>query len=170
MKNTAFMDAGFKLLMRVNTAARWGFQHSEWTLGIRNAHDGYSYQPYSVKDLTDHYHNPMLFLFSEDGIHDAAAPSADIVIDMLDFMFALNCEGYLRLFTRTESSSHCQMGGLSYAQTVIFDWLNHILDGGPAPALAAPAAAELFISRSAKYGKAQGEIKAKQLLGVAQLI
>ena len=67
-------------------------------------------------------------------------------------------------------SSHCQTGGWSYAQTVIFDWLNHILDGGPAPALAAPAAAELFISRSAKYGKAQGEIKAKQLLGVAQLI
>lgn len=40
MKNTVFMDATFKLLMKVNTAARWGFQHSEWTLGIRNATNG----------------------------------------------------------------------------------------------------------------------------------
>ncbi|HUH71778.1 MAG TPA: alpha/beta fold hydrolase [Mycobacterium sp.] len=172
MKNTAFMDAAFKLVMKVNTPARWGFQHSEWTLGIRNAHEWVEvYQPYSIKGFADRYHNPMLFLFSEDDIHDAAAPSAEIIIDMLDFVLALDCDRYLRLFTRTEgASSHCQMGGLSYAQTVIFDWLNHILDGGPAPAPAAPAAADLFVSQFAKYGKAEGEIKAKQLLSVAQLI
>ena len=129
--------------MKVNTPARWGFQHSEWTLGIRNAREWVQvYQPYSIKGLTDRYRNPMLFLFSEDDIHDAAAPSADIIIDTLDFMLALNCDRYLRLFTRAEgASSHCQMGGLSYAQSVIFDWLSHILDGGPAPAPAAPAAA-----------------------------
>jgi pimeloyl-ACP methyl ester carboxylesterase len=172
MKNETFMNAAFKLLMKANTPARWGFQHSEWTLGIRNAREWVQvYQPYSIKGLTDRYHNPMLFLFSEDDIHDAAAPSADIIIDTLDFMLALNCERYLRLFTRAEgASSHCQMGGLSYAQAVIFDWLNHILDDGPAPSPAAPAAADLLISRFAKYGKEQGEIKAKELLGVAQLI
>jgi pimeloyl-ACP methyl ester carboxylesterase len=172
LKNTAFMDAAFKVLMKFNTPARWGFQHSEWTLGIRNAHDWVQvYQPYTIMGLADRYHNPMLFLFSEDDIHDAAAPSADIIIDVLDFMLDLKCDRYIRLFTRAEgASSHCQMGGLSYGQAAIFDWLNYILDGGSAPASAQPAAADLFVHQFAKYAKTQGETKAKQLLDVARLI
>jgi pimeloyl-ACP methyl ester carboxylesterase len=172
LRSFTFMDAAFKLLMKINTPARWGFQHSEWTLGIRNAHEWVQvYQPYSIKGFADRYHNPMLFLFSEDDIHDAAAPSADSVVDMLDFMLALECDRYIRLFTRAEgASSHCQMGGLSYAQDAIVDWLNHILDGGPALPPADPAAAELFIHQFAKYGKAQGETKAQQLLSAAHLI
>jgi pimeloyl-ACP methyl ester carboxylesterase len=172
LKNTTLMDAVFKLVMKVNTPARWGFQHSAWTLGIRNAHEWVQvYQPYSIKDFADRYHNPMLFLFSEDDIHDAAAPSADIIVDTLDFMLALKCDRYIRLFTRAEgASSHCQIGGLSYAQAVIFDWLNHVCLAGPPPGPAGPAAADLFIGQFAKYGKMQGETKAKELLGVAQLI
>ena len=113
----------------------------------------------------------MLFLFSEDDIRDAAAPSSDIIIDMLDFVLSLQCDRYIRLFTRTEgASSHCQMGGLSYAQAAIFDWLNHVFLAGPAPKPADPAATDLFIRQFAKYGKAQGETKAKELLGVAELI
>jgi pimeloyl-ACP methyl ester carboxylesterase len=172
LKNTLFMDAAFKLLMKVNTPARWAFQHSEWTLGIRNAHEWVQvYQPYSIKDLAGRYQHPMLFLFSEDDIHDAAAPRADIVIDMLDFMLALKCDRYIRLFTRAEgASSHCQMGGLSYAQAAIFDWLNHVFLAGPPPEPADSNAADLFIGQFAKYGKKEGETKAKKLLGVAKLI
>jgi hypothetical protein len=62
------------------------------------------------------------------------------------------------------------MGGLSYVQAAIFDWLNHVFLAGPAPKLAGPAATDLFIRQFAKYGKAQGETKAKELLGVAELI
>jgi pimeloyl-ACP methyl ester carboxylesterase len=172
LKSDVFMDGAFKVLMKFDTPARWGFQHSEWTLGIRNAHEWVQvYQPYTIKGLTDCYHNPMLFLFSEDDIRDAAAPSADIIIDVLDFMLALKCDRYVHLFTRAEgASSHCQMGGLSYAQAAIFDWLNHIFDGGPALAQAAPAVAELFVHQFAKYAGTPGETKAKQLLDVARFI
>ena len=172
LKNTTFIDAAFQLIMKINTAARWAYQHSEWTLGIHSAHEWVQvYQPYTIKDLTDRYHNPMLFVFSEDDIHDAAAPSPDIIIDMLDFMLSLTCDRYIRLFTRTEgASSHCQIGGLSYAQAAIFNWLNHILDDCPAPAPADPVTTDLFIRQFAKYGKTQGETKAKALLDVAQLI
>jgi hypothetical protein len=158
--------------MKFNTPARWAFQHSEWTLGIQNAHEWVQvYQPYTIKGLAGHYHHPMLFLFSEDDIHDAAAPSADIIIDMLDFMLALKCDRYVRLFTRAEgASSHCQMGGLSYAQAAIFDWLNHIFDGGSAPPSAESAAAELFVHQFAKYAGKKGQTKARHLLDVARLI
>ncbi|OBG99853.1 MULTISPECIES: S9 family peptidase [unclassified Mycobacterium] len=172
LKSTRFMDLAFNLIMKVNTPARWGFQHSAWTLGIRNAHEWVqAYRPYSIKDLTDRYRHPMLFLFSEDDIRDAAAPSADIVNDMLDFMLELNCDRYIRLFTRAEgASSHCQMGGLSYAQAVIFDWLNHVFLDGPMPEPASPAVADLFVGQFAKHGKAEGETKARQLVEVAELI
>jgi len=172
VRNTTFMDAAFKLITKVNTPARWGFQHSEWTLGIRNAHEWVQvYEPYSIKDLTDRYRQPMLFLFSEDDIHDAAAPSADIIVDMLDFMLAVKCDRFIHLFTRAEgASSHCQMGGLSYSQAVIFDWLNHVFLAGPAPEPAGSAAADLVIGHFGKYGKSQGKAKARELLGVAQLI
>jgi hypothetical protein len=126
---------------------------------------------FAIKELTDRYHSPMLFLFSEDDILDAAAPSPDIIIDMLDFMLLLKCDRYIRLFTGAEgASSHCQMGGLSYAQATIFDWLNHILDGGPSPAPADPVDVDRFTRQFAKYGKTQGETKAKALLDVAQFI
>ena len=100
-------------------------------MGIDSVHGWVeAYKPYSIKDLTDRYHNPMLFLFSEDDIREAAAPTAEIIIDVRDFMLSLNCDRYIRLFTRTEgASSHCQMGGLSYAQAAIFNWLNQIFGG-----------------------------------------
>lgn len=172
LKSAGFTDAALKLIMKVNAPVRWGFQHSEWTLGVRNAHEWVQvYQPYSVKDLADRYRKPMLFLFSEDDIHDAAAPSADIIVDMLDFMLALKCDRCIHLFTRAEgASSHCQMGGLSYAQAVIFDWLNHVFCAGPAPELARSATRDLFVDLFGKYGKSLGESKAKELLNVARLL
>jgi pimeloyl-ACP methyl ester carboxylesterase len=172
LKNTTFMDAAFKLIMKVNTPARWGFQHSEWTLGIRSAHEWVDvYQPFSLKGFVDRYRNPMLFMFSEDDIHDMAAPSAEIIVEMLDFILSLNCDRYLRLFTRREgATSHCQMGGLSYAQSAVFSWLNHVLCDGPAPPLADHQTADMFVHLFGKYGKKAGEARAKALLESAHLI
>ncbi len=40
------------------------------------------------------------------------------------YIDALRCSKALHLFTREEgAASHCQMGGISRAQVVIFDWL-----------------------------------------------
>jgi hypothetical protein len=172
LKNTTFMDAAFTLLMKVNTPARWGFQHSEWTLGIHNAHEWVEvYQPFSLKGFGDRYRNPMLFMFSEDDIHDMAAPYAEIIVDMLEFMLSLKCDRYIRLFTRREgASSHCQMGGLSYAQSAIFGWLNQVICDQPTQQSVDPHAADMFIHLFGKYGKKDGETKAKALLNVAQLV
>ena len=171
LRNTTFMDAAFKLIMKVNTPARWGFQHSEWTLGIHNAHEWVEvYQPFSLKGFVDRYRNPMLFMFSEDDIHDMAAPSAEIIVDMLEFMLSLNCDRYIRLFTRREgASSHCQMGGLSYAQSAIFGWLNTVMCDQPTEQPVDPHTADMFIHLFGKYGKKDGETKARALLNVAQL-
>ena len=137
LKNTIFMDAAFKLIMKVNTPARWGFQHSEWTLAIRQ-------RPRMGAGLSALHHQ---------GSHrplpppDAVSCSARTIFTTLPHhrptsssTCSTSCSPLNATATSACSpaaegaSSHCQMGGLSYAQAAIFDWLNHIFDAGPAPA------------------------------------
>jgi hypothetical protein len=67
--------------MRVNPAARWGFQHAQWTLGIQQPHEWpEAYADFALKGLEKQLRNPMLFLFSEDDIQSSAASTCRIVI------------------------------------------------------------------------------------------
>ena len=122
LHNAQVIDLLFSVLMRLSPAARWGFQHAQWTLGIRKPHEWPdAYASFTLKGLESCFRNPMLFLFSEDDIMDAAASTPAIVVGLLDFILSLPCERSVHLFQRREgASSHCQMGGLSYAHTVIF--------------------------------------------------
>jgi pimeloyl-ACP methyl ester carboxylesterase len=167
VKHKAFMDKTFNLLMKINTAARWGFQHSTWTLGINSAHEWIeAYEKFTLLGYEDLLKDkPILFLFGEDDIKDAAAPSKEIVAGILDYIQKLECPRYIRLFTRQEGgSSHCQMGGLVYAQSVIFSWLNHALCGEEMNIHANPQIAAQFVLLFGKYGGSAGAEKAKNLL------
>jgi Alpha/beta hydrolase family len=114
LTNPLVIDTAFRLLMRVNPAARWGFQHAQWTLGIRQPHEWpAAYALFTLKALEGQLKSPMLFLFSEDDIQSSAAATRSIVVGLLDFIVSLECDRWLHLFTREEgASSHCQMGGL----------------------------------------------------------
>ncbi|MDR2733931.1 MAG: dienelactone hydrolase family protein [Spirochaetota bacterium] len=161
-----FMDAMFKLIMKKNTPARWGFQHSSWVLGISSAHEWVAaYEKFTLLGFEHLLRGkPILFLFSEDDIMDAAAPGKTIVTGILDYIGSLDCPRFVRLFTKQEgASSHCQMGGLSYAQAAIFGWLEHALCGKALPAQSSVEEAELFIALFGKYGGASGAAKAKAL-------
>src|SRR5262249_35604644 len=71
------IDLLFGVLRRLSSAARWGFQHTQWTLGIRKPHEWPEvYAPFTLKGLEDQFKKPMLFLFSEDDIVDAAASTS----------------------------------------------------------------------------------------------
>jgi pimeloyl-ACP methyl ester carboxylesterase len=172
MKSQYLLDKTFNLLLKINTPARWSFQHSQWTLGVHNAHEWVEvYQPFTLKGFEDRYRNPMLFLFSEDDISDAAAPSPTIVAGLVDFMLALPCDRYIRLFTRLEgASSHCQIGGLTYAQATIFEWLNHTLGGQPLAATSSPGTEEQFVALFSKYGGKEAGVRAGKLLKSAQIL
>ena len=172
VKHEALMDMIFGLLLKVNTPARWGFQHSQWALGIHSAHEWVAaYEGYSVKGLENRYTSPMLFLFSEDDVRDAAASSPTIVEGLLDFMLGLKCKRFIRLFTRREGASrHCQMGGLSYARSTVFGWLDHVLCSKGALTPAEPTAGRTFVELFTRYGGKASESKAKELAAKAQLI
>ena len=93
---------------------------------------------------------------------DAAAPSKEIVVTLLDYIRSLDAPRYVRLFTQAEgASSHCQMGGLSYAQNAVFTWLEHALCGAPVPPR--ESSVSYFVSLFQKYAGEAGGAKAKAL-------
>ncbi len=172
LHNAQVIDLMFSVLMRLSPAARWGFQHSQWTLGIQKPHEWpQAYQDFTLKGLEQHFRNPMLFLFSEDDIVDAAASTSAIVVDLLDFILSLPCERSVHLFPISEgASSHCQMGGLSYAHAVIFHWLNQTLCGKAYNVPSDPATRQAFVEVFKKYGGEKGGKKAQEVLQSARLI
>ncbi|MDR1320903.1 MAG: alpha/beta hydrolase [Gracilibacteraceae bacterium] len=113
---------------------------------------------------------PMLFLFSEDDIIDAAAPDKIIAAGLLDYIQSLDCPRYVRLFTKEEGASgHCQMGGLTYARTAVFGWLEHALCGGKIENRGA-GCSDLFVELFGKYGGAEGAVKAQALVNEVTFI
>ena len=143
LSNPRVIDTMFRLLQKFSPPARWGLQHAQWSLGIAKPHDWIDfYRPFTLRGLEQNFRNRMPFLFEEDDIKDAATSSAAIVAGIPEFIASLPCDSYLHVFPRTQgASSHCQIGGLTYAHVVIFQWLDHVFSGGPLPAkdLGAPA-------------------------------
>ena len=166
LKSDALMDKALKAIMKRNTAARWGFNHSSWVLGINTAAEWVRvYEKFTLLGAEAPLRGkPMLFVFSEDDIQSSAASSKHIVNGLLDYIDSLDCPRYIRLFTKQEgASSHCQMGGMSYAQASIFSWLDHALCGAKIENRNTDSAG-LFVELFGKYGGAEGAAKAKSLL------
>lgn len=173
VKYDAFLDKTFHLLAKINTPARWSFQHSSWCLGIDTVSQWVkAYEKFTLLGFEDLLkEKPMLFLFGEDDIKDAAAPSKEIVAGILDYIYSLDCPRYIRVFNRQEGgSAHCQMGGLVYAQTVIFNWLEHALCDKPLSLPTDSQAKEQFVSLFTQYGGKVGGIKAESLLSEVTMI
>jgi pimeloyl-ACP methyl ester carboxylesterase len=170
--NPWLIDTAFGLIMTRSVAARWGLQHAQWSLGIRKPHEWpAAYAPFTLKGLEDNFTSPMLFLFSEDDIQSSAAASRRIVVGLLEFMLALRCERAIHLFTRDEgASSHCQMGGLTYARHVIFGWLDEVLCDKPLATRSDPAAARRIIDTFHRYGGADGARQARAVLSATRLV
>jgi hypothetical protein len=67
----------------------------------------------------------MLMLFGEEEI---AFFSHKFISDTINFVSMLDCDRTVHVFTKLDGAgSHCQMGGISLAQAVAFEWLNDSL-------------------------------------------
>jgi hypothetical protein len=62
------------------------------------------------------------------------------------------------------------MGGLSYAQAVIFHWLNQTLCGEACNAPSDPIAHQAFVDIFKRYGGEKGAKKAQEVLQQARLV
>jgi pimeloyl-ACP methyl ester carboxylesterase len=118
----AFFDTIFATLSLANPHIRWGMDHARWSMGIKHPHEFFSaWKPYTLWGLEQRLQCPLLCLFGED---ELAAVNQKLLEETVRYIDALKCLKEFQLFTRESgAASHCQMGGISRAQTVIFDWL-----------------------------------------------
>ena len=170
--NETLIDVAFTQLMKFNTPARWAFQHTQWAFGITEPHQWpTAYAGYTLRGREEQFTQPMLFLFGEDDIHDAAASTKTIVTGILDFIQSLPCDRSAHLFSQRDgASSHCQMGGLSYAHATIFAWLNHVLGEAPAPTPVDQPGRQGFIDAFGTYGGPDAARKAAALADAIHII
>jgi len=107
-------------------AFRWMMGHAQWTMGIEQPQELFeATEPYTLKGLEERIKCPMLMLFGEEEI---ANIGHKFVSETINFVSTLDCDRTFHIFTKLEGAgSHCQMGGISLAQAVIFEWLNDTL-------------------------------------------
>jgi hypothetical protein len=74
---TAVVHQPARELGNAALAGTVGFQHAQWSLGIRKPHEWPgAYAAFTLKGLEDRFTSPMLFLFSEDDIQNWADVAA----------------------------------------------------------------------------------------------
>ena len=170
--NPRIIDAAFKIVLRFSKPARWGFEHARWTFGIDKPHEWpAAYEGCTLRGLEERFTEPMLFLFGADDIRDAAASTKAIVVGLVDFIQALPCDRSIHMFSQRQgASSHCQMGGLTYAHSTIFAWLNHVLLGAPLTQPADASVKQEIVELFRRFGGKQASLGANSLLQQARLV
>lgn len=165
-------DAVFATLSHANYDVRWGIEHGRWAMGIGHPHEFFSaWKPYTLSGLEERLQCPLLCLFGED---EVAEVNQEILEETLRFINALHCVKAVHLFTREEGAAgHCQMGDISRAQAVIFDWLEDIFTAQHQ--VDTSATSRLLIEHLTEFVKKyHGEAAAKRLpkldLGIGQPI
>ncbi len=122
-------DAIFAVFERTSPQLRGLANHFKWMLGVQTMHDIFSAWPaYNVKALAERVTAPVLLLYGEGEFAETGAAVAESV---LDYISRLNGPVDMHVFDYGEgwAASHCQVGGLSAAQGVIFDWLDRTVCG-----------------------------------------
>ncbi|MFC4358500.1 alpha/beta hydrolase family protein [Halobium salinum] len=118
------VNAVASLRARLDPGARWQLRNSEWVFGVDAAGLSATLKEYSLVDVADRIECPTLVLAGEDD-HLMPLPLAYELVDRL------GGEAELRVFTREEGAAdHCQVGNLSLAHGVVYDWLDETLGRG----------------------------------------
>jgi hypothetical protein len=109
-----------------STVIRGLIAHAQWTMGIEHPHEFFrATELYTLKGLEGRIKCPMLMLFGEEEI---ASFSHAFMSNTMNFVSMLDCDRTFHVFTKREGAgTHCQVGGVSFAQAVIFEWLNDTL-------------------------------------------
>jgi pimeloyl-ACP methyl ester carboxylesterase len=115
------VNAAAALAARFSSGARWQKQNAEWVFGTDMAGLRAETRRYSLRDVADRIECPTLVLAGED---DHLIP----VAQAYEFADSVGGDATLRVFTDEEGAAeHCQLGNLSLAHGVVYDWLDDAL-------------------------------------------
>jgi hypothetical protein len=117
----------FKLLMRFQKDMRWGFEHGQWVIGPTTPLEFIKFwDDFSLEGLQDKIECPIVSILGADEIR----LTSEAVIDrMRAWLGGMNVQYHL-FDQASGGAAHCQMGNMSLAHAVIFDWLDRtVLEG-----------------------------------------
>ncbi|SFR44053.1 alpha/beta hydrolase family protein [Halogeometricum limi] len=115
------VNAAAALAARMSPGARWQRQNSEWVFGTDMAGLRDVLKRYSLRDVAHRITCPTLALAGAD---DHLIPLSLAY----EFVDAVAGETTLRVFTEEEGAAeHCQLGNLSLAHGVVYDWMDETL-------------------------------------------
>jgi pimeloyl-ACP methyl ester carboxylesterase len=115
------VNATAELAARFSPGARWQKQNAEWVFGTDMAGLRAETKRYSLRGVAGRIDCPTLVLAGED---DHLIP----VAQAYEFADSVGGDATLRVFTEEEGAAdHCQLGNLSLAHGVVYDWLDDAL-------------------------------------------
>jgi hypothetical protein len=87
-----------------------------------------AWRAYNIKELGSQIECPFLALYGE--AEYAEQESEPLIKGVGHFLNELRCPSYIHEFSFKDDgwgATHCQIGGLSHANAVIFEWLDRIV-------------------------------------------
>jgi len=127
-KLTGVFDTAADVLEKLSPELRGFINHHLFSFGVSRPSEVLeAYRPFTIQELAPQIQCPVLLLYGEGEIEQS---NAKVVLSILRFVNELTCPVAIHMFDYTDgwAASHCQIGALSAAQAVIFDWLDRAVN------------------------------------------
>jgi pimeloyl-ACP methyl ester carboxylesterase len=123
-KFSGVFDTAAAALEKISPELRGFINHHLFAFGVSKPSEVLeAYRPFTIQGLAPQIHCPLLLLYGEGEIEQS---NEKVALSILRFVKELTCPVAIHMFDYTDgwAASHCQIGALSLAQTVVFDWLD----------------------------------------------
>ncbi len=122
-------DFLFGIVMKVSAQFAGFVNHFKWSFGVSTLREVLeAWRPFSIKGLAPMIHCPTLIL---EGEAEYAQTDRKTALSAIRFISELTYPTTIHEFGYDKdgwAASHCQIGGVSAASVVIFDWLDKTLN------------------------------------------
>jgi pimeloyl-ACP methyl ester carboxylesterase len=117
-------DYIFALLEKISPELHGFTNHHRFAFGVSKPREVLeAYRPFNIQGLAPKIQCPLLLLYGEGEYEQS---NEKVALSILRFVNELTCPVAIHEFEYKDgwAASHCQIGALSPAQAVVFDWLD----------------------------------------------
>lgn len=121
-------DTAAAALEKISPELRGFINHHRFAFGVARPSEVLeAYRPFNIQGLAPQIQCPVLLLYGEGEIEQS---NEKVALSILRFVNELMCPVAIHMFEYTDgwAASHCQIGALSLAQAVVFDWLDRTVN------------------------------------------